>query len=290
MSDDIGDVLRRLDRPLRSDRSAERRRMMLDEFETELARVDKLDPVPTDLELETEEPGDGDGSALRRRGPRFWGSIAAGITLVVGLAVLARLSNDPVGPVSSIPAPPSSGPSTAADTATSDAAALAAIGERLVAAFDSRDPDTVAELVTDDADPVAMLGVTTKSGLIDLFGYIEAADLGFALQECVGREPDQVECTILQRSGFADAARVAPGDATMLLKIVDGRVVALRYGRAEGHGLAHDRFSSFIRETDPGATEKMWWSTSTGEPYPLLTEESFELFERYLQDFIDSES
>jgi hypothetical protein len=227
-----------------------------------------------------------------RNRSRIWMAVAASVAalaLVGGLIVIANRDTDDNVPADQPPVAVTVPGTTGVDGGTAPAA-LAAIGERLMTAFDNGDPGTVAELVTDDASPIAMIGVTTKSGLIDLFGYIEAAGLGFDVQECVVSEPDQVRCTVLQSSGFADAARVAPGDATMLLKIADGRVVALRYGRAEGHGLAHDRFSSFIRETDPSATEKMWWSTSTGEPYPLLTEESFELFERYLQDFIDSES
>lgn len=132
--------------------------------------------------------------------------------------------------------------------------------------------------------------MTTKSGLIDLFGYIEAADLRFEVRECVGSEPDQVQCTVLQRSEFATAAGVGPGTATMLMKIEDGQVVALRYGRPDGHGRAHDLFRQFIREDDPSALDKMWWSTSSGEPYALLPEESFELFEKYTQEYLDPKS
>jgi len=224
---------------------------------------------------------------------RTWMLVAAAATAVLligGLVVIGTRSGDDLSPADTSVSSTSVDTSTATTVQSVDTAALAAVGERLVTAFDSGDAEAVAELVTDDADPIAMIGVTTKSGLIDLFGYIEAADLGFDLQECVGSEPDQVRCTIFQSSGFATAARVAPGEATMLMKIEDGQVVAMRYSRPAGHGRAHDEFSRFVSDSDPAAGEKMWSYNSEGEPYALLTEESFELFERYTQDFIDSKS
>jgi hypothetical protein len=227
-----------------------------------------------------------------RNRSRTWMVVAASVAalaLVGGLIVIANRDTDDNVPADQPPVSITV-PGTAGVDGGTALAALAAVGERLMTAFDSGDHDTVAELVADDADLISMLGVTTKSGLIDLFGYLEAAELGFDVQECVGSEPDQVQCSLQQSSGFATAARVLTGEATMLMKIEDGQVVALRYGRPDAHGRAHEEFSQFIRDADPDAPEKMWWSDSTGNPWPLLTEESFELFKQYTQAFIDSKS
>ena len=70
----------------------------------------------------------------------------------------------------------------------------------------------------------------------------------------------------------------------MFLKVEDGQVTALRYSRP-AFGFQHDRFSEFIRDLVPTAPEKMWYTAGDGQPYAILNEESYGLFEQYTEEF-----
>lgn len=215
-------------------------------------------------------------------------AVAASVVVVIAGIVAIALSRDGSDstPVDQ-PVPP-----ITIDIATTiapvDTEALAAIGERLITAFDNGDPDTVAELVADDAEPIDVNGAVAKSELLDLFGWIDASDVRLELQECVGREPDQAQCTVLQSMAWATAAGADPAEGTMFMTIEDGQIVAMRYGRPDSFESYYLDFRSFVRQADPAAPEQMWRTTSGGRPFPVLTEESFELFEQYSTQYVSS--
>lgn len=175
-------------------------------------------------------------------------------------------------------------PSSAVDTA-----ALASIGERLMIAFDTADPDTVAALVADDAEPISMFGASSKSELLALFGWIEASDWRFELRGCEGRVPDQTRCTVLQSNAWATAAGAGPAEGTLFVTIDDGEVVALRYRFDNAFTQYFVDFQQFVRETDPEAAEQMWATESDGRTvWPVLDDRSYDLFERYSAQYIES--
>lgn len=227
-------------------------------------------------------------SDASRRAPHRTKLLAIAASVVVVIAGIVAIALFPDGSDSTpvdqpVPPPTIDTATTIAPVATE---ALAAIGERLITAFDSDDPDTVAELVADDAEPIDMYGAVAKSELLDLFGWIDASEVRLELQECVGREPDQAQCTVLQSMAWATAAGAEPAEGTMFMTIEDGQIVAMRYGRPNSFESYYLDFRSFVRQADPAAPEQMWWTTSADRPFPVLTEESFELFEQYTSQYV----
>lgn len=103
-NDDIEAALRRLDRPLRSERSAERRRIVLDEFDRTLGRHDQYD-----VGISIDSAAVADSTTDRSRKP-VWALVAASILLIVGLVALTRPQADPVRPATSVVVPPAADP------------------------------------------------------------------------------------------------------------------------------------------------------------------------------------
>jgi hypothetical protein len=93
MNEDIDAALRRLDRPLQSERSAARRQLMLAEFDTTFGRGDGW-RAEFDLESAPEY------KPTSRPWTTIWGTVAAGVVLLAGLVLLARPSPDPADPAS----------------------------------------------------------------------------------------------------------------------------------------------------------------------------------------------
>ena len=205
------------------------------------------------------------------------GLAAAAIALIVGFVALNGDGEE--GGLETIEEP-----EVTTTVASVDTAALAAIGERLVTAFDEYDADTVAELIADDAASINMFAAFTKSDVLALIPWMDATGMRLESPNCEGSEPDQVSCTPLQSMRWAAAAGAAPKEGTMFLKVEDGQVTALRYSRP-AFGFQHDRFSEFIREIDPTAPQRMWSTSSSGEPFAILNEESYGLFEQYTEAF-----
>lgn len=210
------------------------------------------------------------------------GLAAAAIALIVGFMALSGdgddggLELDTVDTPTTLPAD--------SDGSEIDAAALAAIGERLVTALDERDTDTVAQLIADDAVSINMFDAFTKSDVLALLPWMDATGMRLESPQCEGTEPDQVECTPIQSMRWATAAGGGRLPGTMFLKVEDGRVTALRYSRP-AFGFQHDRFSEFIRDLDPTAPEKMWYTAGDGQSYAIRNEESYGLFEKYTEEF-----
>jgi hypothetical protein len=257
------------------------------------SRLSNIAASPNDQTFSSEEiimlSPNSDASRKAPRRTKVLAIAASAIVVIAGIVALA-LSLDSSDPTPVDEPVPTTTIDTATTIATVDTEALAAVGERLITALDSADPDTVAALVADDAEPIDMMGAATKPELLDLFGWIEASDARFELQECVGREPDQAQCTVLQTLGWATAGGEEPAEATMFMTIENGQIVAMRYGRPNSTEPYYLDFRSFVRDADPSAPEKMWWTTSADRPFPLLTEESFELFEKYTNEYIAAQN
>lgn len=196
-------------------------------------------------------------------------AVAAAVAIIVGLVLFIDAGDE--GGIETIDAPV-------------DTAALAGIGERLVTAFDERDTDTVAELIADDAVSINMFGAFTKSDVLALIPWMEASGMRLESPRCEGSDPDQVACSPIQSMRWAAAAGAVPKPGTMFLKVEDGQVTALRYSRP-AFGFQHDRFSEFIRDIDPTAPQRMWYTADDGQPYAILNEESYGLFEKYTEEF-----
>ncbi len=215
-----------------------------------------------------------------RRPPWLVAAAAFVAVLFIGVAVWAIGFGDEPEVVD----PPPTTQATTTTAAPVDTGALAAIGERLMAAFDTYDTDTVDELMADDAAPIDMFGASTKSDVLALIPWMDATGMRLESPRCEGSEPDQVACTPLQIMRWAAAGGARPLEGTMFLKIEDGRVVAMRYGRP-AFGFYHDRFRAFIREADPTAPDRMWFTADNGEPYAILSDESYSLFEQYTEEY-----
>lgn len=219
-------------------------------------------------------------------------AVAASLVLVVGGVIAIALWQDGSDDPAPVDQPASS---TTIDNATTiapvDTAALAATGARLMTALDAKDPDAVEELVADGADPISMFGASTKSELIDLFGWMDASDWQFELQGCEGREPNQAQCTVLQSNAWATAAGAEPAQGTLFMTINEGQVVAMRYGQSTSFTQYFEDFYSFVRQADPAAAEQMWATESDGRTvWPVLTDGSYELFEQFTSQYVNSKT
>jgi len=263
--------------------------------EVDIDRVDDVAAVPDGRKLSSEEiimlsPNDETSRTISHRTKLL--AVAASLVLVVAGVIALALWQD----VSDDPAPADQpAPSTTIDNATTiaavDTAVLAATGERLITAFDTDDPDTVEELVADDAEPISVFGASTKSELLELFGWIDASDLQLELQGCEGREPDQAQCTVLQSNAWAAAAGAEPDEGTMFMTINDGQIVAMRYGQPTSFTEYFEDFYSFVRQADTAAAEQMWATESDGRTvWPVLDDDSYALFERYTNEYIDAQN
>lgn len=213
-----------------------------------------------------------------RQRPWLVAAAAFAAVLLIGIAVWAIGFRSPPEVIE----PP---PTTTA--APVDTEALAEIGNRFVGAFDSYDADTVAELIADDAVSLNMFNAFTKSDVLALIPWMEATGMRLESPRCEGTAPDQVACKPLQITRWAAARGAVPLEGTMFLKVEDGQVTAMRYSRP-AFGFYHDRFSEFIRDQDPTAPEKMWYTADDGQPYAILSEESYSLFEKYTEEFWNS--
>jgi hypothetical protein len=222
---------------------------------------------------------------------------AASIAVVIVGLVIISLTNDGSAPADQ-PAPTTAvvepSPTTTrgedgSDTAPFDAAALTAVGEKLVTALDTDDPDTVVGLVSDSADPISMFGATSRADLVNLFGWIKASEWRFEPQACEALEPDQVECTVLQSNAWAASAGAEPVEGTLFLRVENGQVAAMRYGFDNAFTEYFDDFYAFVRDRDPDDARAMWATDGDGRSvFPTLTDQSFELFEQYTADYVES--
>lgn len=224
-------------------------------------------------------------------------AVAASIVVVIaGLVVLSK-SNDGSEPADQ-PAPTTvvidTTPTTAlggadSDAAPFDAAALTTVGEQLVTALNTDDPDTIVQLVTDSADPISVFGATSRDDLVNLFGWINASDWRFEPQACEAREPNQVQCTVLQSNAWATAAGADPVEGTLSMNVENGQVVSLLYLFDNSYGEHFADFYRFVLDRDRDNAAAMWATAGDGRTlWPTLTDESFELFEQYTGEYVES--
>jgi hypothetical protein len=224
-------------------------------------------------------------------------AVAASIAVVIAGLVVISQQNDGSEPADQ-PAPTTAvvetTPTTAlsgdgSDAAPFDAAVLTAVGERMVTALDTDDPDTLVQLVSDNADPISVFGVTSRADLVSLFGWINASDWRFEPQACEASEPDRVECTVLQSNAWATAAGAEPVEGKLFLRVENGQVAAMRYGSDNSFTEYFEDFYGFVRDRDPDDAAAMWATAGDGRTiWPTLTDESFELFEQYTADYVES--
>ena len=160
----------------------------------------------------------------------------------------------------------------------------AAIGHSETEGFRVLYLDTKNALIADDAQSMNMFGAFTKADVLALIPWMDATGMRLENPRCEGTEPDQVACTPMQSMRWATAAGAGPKEGTMLIKVEGGQVTALRYSRP-AFGFQRDRFSSFVRDQDPTAPEKMFYTDSGGEPFAILDEESYRLWEQYTEEF-----
>jgi hypothetical protein len=262
-------------------------------------RIDDQDITEPTSEVIMLAPERNEPSTTSHRWMMVAAAVAA-LALVGGLILAAtRTDEDPVPadqPEPTLPAaePETEAPTTAlggddSGTAPFDAAALTAIGEQLVTALDTDDPDTIVQLVSDSADPISVFGATSRADLVSLFGWIDASDWRFEPQACEASEPDRVECTVLQSNAWATAAGAEPVEGTLFLRVENGQVVALRYGGDISFTEYFEDFHRFVRDRDPDDAAAMWATAGDGRSvFPTLTDKSFELFEQYTADYVES--
>lgn len=266
-----------------------------------LATLDRRTSTMTLTAIEPEAPE-------HNNSKRPWlmaAAAVAALTLVAGLILAAtRTGEVPVPadqPEPTLPAgePESKAPTTALDIDGSeaspfDADALIAVGERVVTALNTDDPDTIAQLVSVSADPISVFGATSRVDLVNLFGWINASDWSFELQACEAREPDQVQCTVLQSNDWATAAGAEPAEGTLSLRIEDGQVVSMIYlfdnsPVTSAYGEAFGDFYAFVLDRDRDDAAAMWATAGDGRTlWPTLTDESFELFEQYTAEYVEA--
>jgi hypothetical protein len=229
-------------------------------------------------------------------------AVAASIVVVIAGLIVISQSNDGSEPADQ-PAPTTvvvdTSPTTApvgddSDAAPFDAAALTAVGMRTVTALNTDDPDAIVRLVSESADPVSVFGATSRADLVNLFGWINASDWSFEPQACEAREPDQVQCVVLQSNAWATAAGAEPVEGTLSMRIENGQVVSLIYlfdnnPVTSTYGEAFGDFYAFVLDRDRDDAAAMWATAGDGRTiWPTLTDESFELFEQYTAEFVDS--
>jgi hypothetical protein len=224
-------------------------------------------------------------------------AVAASIVVVIAGLIVFSQSDDESEPADQ-PAPttvvvetiPTTNLSAdGSDAAPFDAAVLIAIGEQLVTALDTDDPDTLAQLVSDNADPISVFGATSRAELVSLFGWINASDWRFEPQACEASEPDRVECTVLQSNAWATAAGAEPVEGTLFLRVENGQVAAIRYGSDNSFTEYFEDFYGFVRDRDPNDAAAMWATAADGRSvFPTLTDESFGLFKQYTADYVES--
>ena len=180
------------------------------------------------------------------------------------------------------------------DAAPFDAAALTTVGEQLVTALNTDDPDTIVQLVSESANPIRMFGATSRDDLVNQFGWINASDWRFEPQACEAREPDQVQCTVLQSNAWAAAAGAEPVEGYLSIRVENGQVASLIYSFdnspvTSAYGPYFADFYSFVLDRDRDDAATMWATAGDGRTlWPTLTDESFELFEQYTGEYVES--
>ena len=221
------------------------------------------------------------------------------VAVIAGLIVISR-SNDGSEPADQpVPTTVVVETTTAlggdgSEAAEFDAEALTAVGERVVTALNTDDPETIVQLVSVSADPISVFGATTRVDLLNLFGWINASDWRFEPQACEAREPDQVQCTVLQSNAWATAAGAEPAEGTLSLRVENGQVVSLIYlfdnsPVTSSYGEAFGDFYAFVLDRDRDDAAAMWATAGDGRTlWPTLTDESFELFEQYTAEYVES--
>lgn len=177
---DIERALRRLDRPVRSDRTLERRRQMLDEFDAVVA-----DDARPHVQVELHPTHTPAKPHLLRN--RWLGAAAAGIVLIGGLVAVTRPSTEPTPPAATAPVAPIDEDPVAVrvrrfcDEQLSDvSSALQRYGDGLLGAGANVAPlkDAVVLPVTDLLDDLVRLG-TDADGIHLLRADLETLTTSF---------------------------------------------------------------------------------------------------------------
>ncbi len=224
-------------------------------------------------------------------------AVAASIVVLIAGLVVIWQTNDGSEPADQ-PAPNTvvvdTTPTTAlggddSDAAPFDAAALTTVGEQLATALNTDDPDTIVQLVSESAEPISVFGATSRDDLVNLFGWINASDWRFEPQACEAREPNQVQCTVLQSNAWATAAGADPVEGTLSMNVENGQVVSLLYLFDNSYGEYFADFYRFVLDRDRDDAAAMWATAGDGRTlWPTLTDESFELFEQYTGEYVES--
>lgn len=165
-----------------------------------------------------------------------------------------------------------------------------AVANQFVEALEARDKEAVLDLVAARPLNIDILSAHDRTAFGQLFGWFDAVNWQFEPVGCEFSEPDQVQCSILHRNDWFAAGDIAPVNGTLFLKVENGQITALRYGfDTRANSVPYQLFRDYVRSNHPDDVPNLW-APDTGDYSvgPILTEDAFNLFEQYTDEYLAS--